>query len=68
MVHLIVNGKDYKSSSNTLQELFEEKNGSSETDGKAIAVNDRVVPKGQWKNYHLNEGDRIEIIQAVQGG
>jgi len=67
-MHLKVNGKDYESSANTLQELFVEKNGSPDTDGKAIAVNDRVVPNGQWEDYPLKEGDRIEIIQAVQGG
>ncbi len=36
--------------------------------GTAVAVNDRVVPKGEHATYRVREGDRIEIIVAVAGG
>lgn len=36
--------------------------------GIAIAVNDRVVLRSQWKEKELQNGDRIEIVRAVQGG
>lgn len=36
--------------------------------GIAIAVNDSVVPKSQWPEHKLRDGDRIEIVKAVQGG
>jgi len=36
--------------------------------GIAIAVNDAVVPRSQWQLRTLQEGDKIEIVRAVQGG
>ena len=36
--------------------------------GVAVAVNDRVVARASWDEIALNEGDRIEVIHAVQGG
>jgi sulfur carrier protein len=36
--------------------------------GVAAAVNEAVVPRGQWPGLHLDEGDRIEVLTAVQGG
>jgi sulfur carrier protein len=39
-------------------------------DGKgiAIAVNDAIVSRSQWQTHPLQDGDRIEIVRAVQGG
>ena len=34
----------------------------------AIAVNQRVVPRGRWSETALAAGDRIEIITPRQGG
>ncbi|MFE7750460.1 sulfur carrier protein ThiS [Streptomyces sp. NPDC057428] len=36
--------------------------------GVAAAVNEAVVPRGQWSATALAEGDRVEILTAVQGG
>ncbi|AWW28680.1 thiamine biosynthesis protein ThiS [Echinicola strongylocentroti] len=36
--------------------------------GMAVAVNDQVIPKSNWDNYHLSENDQILIIKATQGG
>ena len=36
--------------------------------GIAAAVNEAVVPRGEWSATSLAEGDRIEILTAVQGG
>lgn len=36
--------------------------------GVAVALNGRVVPRAEWKNTPLKDGDEIEIIRAVQGG
>lgn len=36
--------------------------------GVAAAVNETVVPRGQWTRVRLAEGDRIEVLTAVQGG
>lgn len=42
--------------------------GLSEQKGLAVAVNDEVVPKAQWKTFSLRENDQILIITAAQGG
>ena len=36
--------------------------------GVAVAVNDQVVPRGAWASTRLGEGDRVEVLTAVQGG
>ena len=37
-------------------------------DGVAVAVNDTVVPRPSWTACSLNEGDRVLVIRATQGG
>jgi len=36
--------------------------------GLAIAINEVIVPKTQWENHKLNQGDKIIIIKATKGG
>lgn len=36
--------------------------------GVAAAVNECVVPRGRWAVTTLVEGDRVEVLTAVQGG
>jgi sulfur carrier protein len=36
--------------------------------GVAAALNDAVVPRTAWDTHVLDEGDRVEILTAVQGG
>jgi sulfur carrier protein len=36
--------------------------------GVAAAVNEAVVPRGQWASTALGDGDRVELLTAVQGG
>ncbi|MEV7614466.1 sulfur carrier protein ThiS [Streptomyces sp. NPDC089799] len=36
--------------------------------GVAAALNETVVPRGQWPATPVGEGDRVEILTAVQGG
>lgn len=36
--------------------------------GMAAAVNEAVVPRGRWAATALAEGDRVEVLTAVQGG
>jgi sulfur carrier protein len=36
--------------------------------GVAVAVDAEVVPRTQWQTHELNEGARIEILRAIQGG
>ena len=36
--------------------------------GVAVAVNEAVVTKAEWSGTALSDGDRVEILTAVQGG
>jgi sulfur carrier protein len=36
--------------------------------GMAVAVNEEVVPRSAWPTVELRDGDRVEILVAVQGG
>lgn len=36
--------------------------------GIAAAVNETVVPRSRWATAALADGDRIEVLTAVQGG
>ena len=36
--------------------------------GVAVAVDAEVVPRGEWPAHELNEGARVEVLRAIQGG
>lgn len=47
-----------------LLEILEVEGGK----GVAVALNDQVVPRSRWGTTSLDDGDRVEIIRATQGG
>jgi sulfur carrier protein len=36
--------------------------------GVAVAVDGEVVPRATWLRTVLTQGQRVEVLQAVQGG
>lgn len=36
--------------------------------GVAVAVDATVVPRGEWDDVVVDDGARIEVLTAVQGG
>lgn len=36
--------------------------------GVAVAVNREIVPRSRWGEALLADGDRVEILEAAQGG
>jgi sulfur carrier protein len=36
--------------------------------GVAVAVDAEVVPRTQWDTHELQEGARVEVLRAIQGG
>ena len=36
--------------------------------GVAVAVDGEVVPRGAWTATAVREGQRLEVLHAVQGG
>ncbi len=42
--------------------------GEERTRGIAVAVDDEVVPRGQWALRPVADGERVEVLGAVAGG
>jgi sulfur carrier protein len=36
--------------------------------GLAVAIDATVVPKSEWSTTRVDDGSRVEIVTAVQGG
>jgi len=66
---IVVNGtaRDLEAGT-TVADLVEELAGDPLAKGVAAALNGAVVPRGRWRLLELQDGDRIEILTAVQGG
>jgi sulfur carrier protein len=68
-MEITVNGKKSTSSTGaTVADVVRECGIAEDATGVAVAVNDTVVPRGQWRARRLAAGDVVEIIRAVQGG
>ena len=52
----------------TVAELLARLEVPSQARGVAVAVDAEVVPRGQWGAHELQEGARVEILRAIQGG
>jgi sulfur carrier protein len=66
---VVLNGKELNlEAALTLEALLQRHDIFANTNGVAVAVNDSVVPRRQWPEVQLRDGDTIEVIHAVQGG
>lgn len=63
---IIVNNQEVETKSTHLLQLLEEL--SLPTTGIAVAADNRMVSKSDWKEFRLNELMNIVIIKAVCGG
>lgn len=52
----------------TVDQAVEAAGASSARRGFAVAVDGEVVPRSEWEQTTLAEGQRVEVLQAVQGG
>ncbi|MDE2698796.1 MAG: sulfur carrier protein ThiS [Gemmatimonadota bacterium] len=68
-MQLIVNGQVQSvDDASTLLDLLIEMNFKAEQKGIAVAVNAEVIARAIWADMRLRNGDRVDIIHAVQGG
>ena len=64
---LTINGKELEiRSSKTVTELVQELKINAPN--IAVALNCQVIPKSQYPETPVKEGDQIEIVHAVGGG
>ncbi|HZB97055.1 MAG TPA: sulfur carrier protein ThiS [Candidatus Sulfotelmatobacter sp.] len=52
----------------TVAELVRAAVGTTAARGLAVAVNASLVPRGRWEMTTVDDGDRIELLSAAQGG
>jgi sulfur carrier protein len=68
-VTIWVNGEERKLSAGaTVADAVEVSGAGADGRGIAAAVDGEVVPRGRWRETELAEGQRVEVVQAVQGG
>jgi thiazole synthase len=67
MRRLFVNG-EYRELPDgaTVQSVVEELGVSGR--GTAVAVDGQVIPRGEWSDTELRDGQEVEVLHAVQGG
>ena len=63
---LTINGETQALSAETLGALVEQL--AMKPDRVAIELNREIVPRGQWSETPLHDGDRLEIVHFVGGG
>ena len=62
-----VNNKEVKiTDASTITQLTEQLELSSQ--GIAIAVNNKMIPRTEWDKFVLHESDNLVIIKAASGG
>ena len=61
-----INSKETETGAATLMELAREMGLPAK--GVAMAVNNRMVPRGEWSATSISGGEDIVIIKAVCGG
>ncbi len=66
-MRLIINGKEQSfSESLTLVKLVEQL--GMKGDRVAVELNREIIPRAEWPQTKLNDGDRLEIVHFVGGG
>ena len=69
-MRIVVNGSEREVSAPiTVAELVRDLGaGGANCRGVAVAVEAQVVPHSQWEGVELSEGQRVEVLGAIQGG
>lgn len=52
----------------TLADVVASLDVDSSAGGVAVARNREIVPRGDWDDQHITDGDHIEVLRAVHGG
>ena len=68
VVEIVVNGEPRQVAVANVRALLGALGYDAAGRGLAVALNDEIVPRGEWETTPVAPGDRIEIVGAVQGG
>ena len=67
-ITLTLNGSRVETHAANMIEFLTEQGLNPAQPGIAVALNDAVVSRSQWPEHEIQEGDRVEVITAMQGG
>jgi sulfur carrier protein len=69
-VRLLVNGeaRDVREALTVAELVADEAPGLAQGRGVAVAVDAEVVPRSAWGERRLEDGQRVELLAAMQGG
>jgi sulfur carrier protein len=65
---IFVNGEAQERAGATVAELLADLGVDPGARGVAVAVDGEVVPRAEWGELRVNEGQRVEALSAMQGG
>lgn len=65
-MQILINNQTAETKASTLIQLAEEL--ALPIQGVAIAVNNRMIPRSEWNDTPLSEGENVIIIKAAYGG
>ncbi|MGH9549755.1 MAG: sulfur carrier protein ThiS [Terriglobales bacterium] len=66
LMKITINGQEQSSPPITLAGLVEQL--GMKQDRVAVELNRNIVPRTQWADTNLSEGDHLEIVHFVGGG
>ena len=67
-MRVVLNGRDHALPEGATVEAAVAASGAPSQRGVAVAVDGEVVPRGSWTTTELREGQKVEVLHAVQGG
>jgi sulfur carrier protein len=52
----------------TIAEAVAAAGANGDRRGVAVALEGEVVPRGEWEETPLRDGQAVEVVRAIQGG
>jgi sulfur carrier protein len=65
---IFINGEPRERAGATIVELLADLGVEDRARGVAVAVDGEVVPRAEWPERRINDGERVEALSAMQGG
>jgi sulfur carrier protein len=70
MIRIVLNGahREVPDSTTVATLVRELDDRGADGRGVAVAVDAQVIPRSRWESVELAEGQRVEVLGAIQGG
>jgi sulfur carrier protein len=65
---IFLNGEPREREGATIADLLADLGVEPAARGVAVAVDGEVVPRAEWPERRVNDGERVEALSAMQGG